>query len=419
MPNPPGRPSGSLVRSLSQGLRGFGRSLGENMSLGLVSIALSVFLWVFISNEQNPPRSGILPVRVPVHPVNVPQDLDLVGQLEPVVVRVTAPTDLWGQMTGTTVDASIDLDGLKEGEGEAPVRVQSRDARVRVIEVIPSRVKVELDVLRRQVIPVQVNLQQGPPLGFASETPRLDPEQVTVLGPERLVAAVSAAVVDVNLSAARSNFRQSLQLVPRASRGYDISGVRLEPHTVLVDVPITRQINYVTLAVTPEIRGAPAPGYWVAEARVTPNTVAVVGPQDALQPIAAVRTQPIDVTGLTSSVTRTVGLDLPLGVNAVDRVQLQAQVVIRPVSGTAQFLVAPQVTGLPPGFQATVDTGSVAVTVAGEGPLLRDLTADRITVTINASSRPPGAYTVPLEISLPPGLRLVRSVPEQVGMTIR
>ncbi|MSQ28689.1 MAG: hypothetical protein EXR51_11230 [Dehalococcoidia bacterium] len=408
-----------VAREVRRASLGFLGQFGQNMSLGALALGLSIFLWVFISNEQNPPRAGILPVRIPVQPVNVPQDLDLLGRIEPVVVRVSAPTDLWGQMNESTVEATVDLDGMKEGEGEAPVRVQSRDARVKVLEVIPTRVRVELDVLRRQVVPVQINFQQGPPLGFASEQPRFDPEQVIVQGPERLVAAVSAAVADVNLSTARSLFRQSLQLVPRASRGYDISGVRVEPHTVVVEVPITRQINYVSVAVAPELRGSPSPGYWVAEARVSPLTVAVVGPQDVLQPLGAVKTQPIDVGLATASFSRIIGLDLPLGVNAVDRNQVQVDVVIRPVSGTAVFQVAPQLVGVPPGFSAQLDVPAVSVVVAGEGPSLRELTADKITVTVNAGGRSPGIYVLVPQVVLPPNIRLVRATPEQVGITIR
>lgn len=417
------RASPAGARGVALGIRrmseGFLAQLGENKNLGVLALALSIVLWVFISNEQNPPRAGILPVRVPVQPVNVPQDLDLLGRIEPVVVRVSAPTDLWGQMNETTVEATVDLDGMKEGEGEALVRVQSRDARVRVLEVIPAKVRLELDVLRRQVVPVQINFQQGPPLGFASGQPRFDPEQVIIQGPERLVTAVSAAVADVNLSTARSTFRQSLQLVPRASRGYDISGVRVEPHTVVVEVPITRQINYVSVAVTPELRGNPPAGYWVAETRVNPATVAVVGPQDVLQPLGVVKTQPIDVSAATANFSRTIGLDLPQGVNAVDRNQVQVDVVIRPVSGTAVFQVAPQIVGVPPGFTAQSDVAAVAVVVAGEGPSLRELTADKIVLTVNAGGRAPGNYLLAPQVVLPPNLRLVRATPEQVGISIR
>lgn len=393
-------------------------SLRHNMGMGVLALGLSTSIWVFITNEQNPPRTNILPFHITVQPVNVPSDLDVLPTIEPVVVRVTAPSDLWSGFTESSFEATVDLTGAQQGSIRKPVSVKARDARARVLEVIPSQVEVQLDKLLRRTVPVQVNIRQGPPLGFGTEQPRPELQQVAVLGPEQLVTAVDAAVADVNLSGFRGDVRQSFSLEPRSARGYDISGVRLEPSSVAVDIRITRQSANTNLPVVPDIIGNPASGFWVSQVRVNPQIVAVFGPQDVIQQTVAVRTAPIDVTNLAGNVTRPANLSAPFGIILVDRNAVQVEITVQPLRGNAKVLVAPQVRGLGSGLNARTDTPSVEVTVSGEGPTLRDLNASRVLVFLNIEGRGSGTHDIEPQAELPPGLQLVGVAPSRVRVTV-
>ena len=409
----------ALLRGLAYLFRGFGVSLADNLSLGLLALGMSLVVWVFITTEQNPPRTGVFPTQITVQPVNVPAQLDLLGPIDPIVVRITGPSDVWSDLTEADFDATVDLSGLQQGESEVPVRVVTRDPLVRLIEVVPASVKVELDVLRQQVVPVQVNLQQGPPLGFEAETPRLNPEQVTVSGPERLVSVVDAAVLDLNLSSALTTVRQSLPLVPRTARGYDITGLRLEPRNVVVEVPITRQITYVTLPVVPNVQGPVQPRYWLTETRVVPTSVIVIGPQDVVQSLSVLRTKPINVTNITTAFNRSVELDLPESVSMVDRTRVDVFVTIEPVQGTAVFYAAPQIVGVASSLTARSEVSSVEVMVSGEGPLLQSMTAEKILVLASLVGRESGSHSVALQVSVPPGIRVVRINPDPLLVIVK
>ena len=399
--------------------RAFGISLRDHLSLGLLAIALSSSIWMFITNEQNPPRSGVFPTSVPVHPVNVPADLDVLGQIDPVVLRITAPSDMWSALTENSFEITVDLAEMEQGEASIPVHARSRDGRIRILDVVPTQVKVRLDTLKRQVVPVRVNLQQAPPLGYASAEPSADPAQVTVLGPEGLVSLVDVAVADVNLSGSRSTLKQSFPLVARTARGYDIAGVRLEPQNVVVNVPITRHIDYVSLAVLPQVQGNPASGYWVSQMRVDPPNVAVLGPQDVLQALGALKTLPVDVSNLNTTVSRNIGLDLPQGVTLLDRNTVKVELAIQPIQAVAVFQVAPQFLGLDTGLVARPDVPLIEVAVGGEAPTLRDLTAERVTIFINLSGKGPGTYALEPDIRLPQGFRVIRITPPRLNVTVR
>lgn len=408
----------TLLRTLKLVLDAFVASLHHNMGMGFLALALSTTVWVFVTNEQNPPRSAFFPFRIPVQPVNVPNELDVFGPIDSVVVRLTAPTDLWSSLTEASFEASVDLADLPEGSADLPVSLRPRDARVRVLEVVPPQITVHLDKLRRQVIPVQVNIQQGPPLGFSSDAPRPEVQQVVVLGPERQVTSVDVAVADVNLSSARSNLRQSFPLVPRTARGYDVTGVRLEPQSVVIDIPVIRQTRHATLPVIVDVENSPAPGYVVTQVRVTPQTVSAVGPQDVLEPLNALSTASIDLSNLTGNATRTVPLILPNGATLLDRNTVQVEILIQPVQGTATVLVGPQFVGVGAGLQARSEPASVELVVSGEGLALRDFNATRARVLLDLADRGPGTHEIESRVELPAGFHLSRVNPERVRVTL-
>jgi len=239
-----------------------------------------------------------------------------------------------------------------------------------------------------------------------------------VLGPEQLVSTVDAAVADVNLSGFRDSVRQSFSLEPRSERGYDISGVRLEPSSVVVDIRIIRQSTNATLPVVPDIIGSPASGFWVSQVRVTPQIVAVFGPPDLMSQTVAIRTAPIDVTNLAGPVTRTANLSAPSGIVLIDRTAVQVEVNIQPLPGNGKVLVAPQVRALGSGLNARVDVSSVEVTASGAGPVLRDLSANRVAVFLNLEERGPGTHEIEPQVELPLGLQLVGVSPTRVRVIV-
>lgn len=413
-----GELAGQAIRAVGAGIVGVLGSFRANGNMALLAVALSSALYMFISTEQNPPRTGVFPIRVPVRAVNQAPDVEVLGPLETVLLRITAPSDLWDNLSDRSFRAIVDVSDEKEGEATLPVQVEANDGRVRILDVIPREVAVQFDAAKSASVPVKVNVVRAPPLGYSYEEPKYTLNRVTVHGPERLVNLVDAAVADIDLSDARTNVRQSYRLTARTLRGNDITGVRIDPGDLTAEVAITRHIDYVSLVVVPEVRGSPANGYWVSKLRVDPTVVAVVGPQDVLAALTTVRTVPVDVANLTGTVTRTVGLDVPNGVSLVNRSTVQVEVTVQPVAGTAMFQVAPRLVGVPPGFTAQVSAPSIEVVLRGEGPALQDATLDKIGVTLTVTSRTAGTVSIEPQVTAPPGTQVVRIAPARVPVTL-
>jgi YbbR domain-containing protein len=171
------------------------------------------------------------------------------------------------------------------------------------------------------------------------------------------------------------------------------------------------------------LQGEPAPGYEVVDRTINPSTVLVDGPQGSLDDLVAVSTEPIDVSGATSTVSKRVRLvGLPEGVNVIDPadgtvvavVQIRQRGVTQPLPGQHIEFV-----NVGPGLTAEANPSEISVTVVASQEVLADLTAHTINVQIDVAGMGPGVYTLTPEVILPPNMQWNSTNPATVTVTIR
>lgn len=91
---------------------------------------------------------------------------------------------------------------------------------------------------------------------------------------------------------------------------YGASVVKIEPATVKV---VFEETVSKTVAIVPDITGSPESGYYVKSVEVRPKEMVVQGAKSAVRKVGAVKTEPIDITGLTEDFRQEVGLKLQEG----------------------------------------------------------------------------------------------------------
>lgn len=392
-------------------------SLRANWGMGIFALGMSVALWSTIVNEQNPPQTGAFNNLIGVQPVSVAANLDVLKAIEPVLITITAPRDVWQQISSDTFKATADLTGLSAGIHTVPVHVASEDGRVRVHDVFPNRITVELDASQSRTVPVRIHMLQQPPFGYHAEEPRPTLFQAVVSGPAQLVSSVESVVANMDLSSSRTDFRETVPLVPRTARGYDVSGVSVEPESALVEVSVIREFNFQSMAVVAEVRGIPPNGFWLSRTAVRPATITVAGPRETIQPLSFLKTLPIDLAGLTASGVRQVSIDLPTGVNIIGSSTVEVALTIVPVRGSVMMRLAPRYDGLGTGRQVTNEALSFELTLSGEGPGLADLSPERVVVMLDLRGLGPGAHRVEPRAQTPPGIQ-VQSINPPVATII-
>ena len=398
--------------------RGFG-SLRANIGLGLLSLALAVSLWAFVTEEENPTRTDFFSGAIPVEMVNVPEGLAVASLSDAAVsVRLSAPEDTWDDLTIEDFRAVADLSTAKARENTVTLRFESKRRRVDVLEVFPPRVTVTLEPVTTKVVPVTVKLIGTPPLGYATVPGKTTPEQVEVKGAESLVGLVEEAVADVNVQGVRVPLEQVFTLVPRDGRGGDIEGVTLNPSTVEVVLPVVQREITQAYVVTPMLRGVPSDGFNVTSISVEPPFVVITGTIEALQSLTTVATDEVDVDGAASDVVRAAKLRLPQGLTVAGSDTVTVRVSVSPARGEIMLGLTPAIKGLEPGLRAELATTLVEVRVAGEIPVLRALSPTSLVAVVDASGLGEGQHVLPVQVTAPPGVQVVGVEPTTVTVTL-
>lgn len=392
--------------------------LRRSPGLALVSLLIAVALWVVVSEEENPIRIELLTASVPLEVANVDSTLAVASTLASVQLRVAAPDDRWATLTPANFRAYVDLNGSGARELHVPVQVEVLGvSRVRVVDTIPASITLNLEDLVAKQVPVQPRVVGTLPRGYELGSTVPDRRAAEVVGAKSLVALVSAVTANVNVTGLTVGLDQTVPLTAVTEGGGEIRGVTVRPSTARIAVAVTQSLLVRTLPVEVEIGGQPAPGYRVTGVRVTPAAVRVEGSIDVLQSLDSLRLPRVDVGGQQADLRTVVRLPLPDGLQATTA-QATVEVTIAPVAGSVSLSLAPEVTGVRPGFSARANVPSVTIILDGPLPRLNALTPGVVRATVDGGSLQVGTAEVRVIVVVPDGVSVREVQPAVVSVTL-
>jgi len=379
------------------------RILSRNTTLIILSVIIAVGLWFEANVEQNPELVQTYKF-IPVEVRNTDPTL-VVLDYSPrsVDLRIRGPAAIVRGLGTGDFRAWVDLTGAKAGAGDYPVQV-SLPAGVGLDEAIPQRVSVTLDTFSRKQVPVVVKTTGTVADGFLAQAAMVDPTDALVEGAQSRISLVQSVVAVVDISGAAGSVSRTVPLQAQDSTGHVVDNVTIRPATASLTVPVSALPPPVGMPVRLKLAGAPAQGYVVAGASIDPASV-LVQPDGstASARIIEVDMPPVDVTGATSDLERSVSLMTAPGVLKIDPAQVTVKVSI--IKGVSKKFAGVRVVpvNLAPGLKADVTPAAVDVYVAGPASAMRRVDASQISVSVDTSGLTPGRYVVPLSITTPDG----------------
>ena len=390
-----------------------------DLGRAFLALALAAALWWVITTEQNPERNELFPSPIPVTVVNAPPSLVVTGEVPSVQAQVRAPTEAWSRLRGSSFRATADASHAGPGSNELPVTLERLDPAIRGAEPVPSRVRIAMEESRQRTVPVRVNLSGAVPFGYSSGPSHVSPETVQVSGPASAVEQVQEALVEIPLDQLTLSVNNAYQPVPVDARRQRVNGVKVDPPTVNVEVPVSQQVSYKEVGIRPVVRGKLASGYYLEPLEVNPPSTTVVGDPSQLAGVSYVETEAIDVSGLSTTSVKQVPLKPPAGVTFLQPRPVAVTLRVSPIPATQVLQLAPTIVGLGPGLQLADPVGPVELTISGPAPTLQNLSARDFRVTLDLSGKEPGEHTVPLQPQVPPGFRLESMNPSSVTVSLR
>lgn len=392
--------------------------LRRSPGLAVLSVFIGIALWVVVTDEENPTRVDVVPLPITIEAVNVGSQFAVANTLPALRVRVAAPEDRWARMEATSFRAFVDLNGVEARERALPVHVEVIGlSRVRVIDVAPATVTVNLEDLVTKQVRVVAQVVGTLPRGYELTGTVPGRSLVEVSGAKSLVGLVSEVAAPINVTGLTLDLDQTVGLTAVAEGGGEIRGVTVRPATARVAVSVRQDILSRTLPLVVELGGQPAPGYRVTSIRVTPASVRADGPIDVLQGVDALKLPGVDLTGQQADMRVVTRVSAPPGM-ATSVASAVVEVTIAAIPVAVTLPVTPEVTGLKSGFTARVMPATVSVLLEGPAPKLNALAVGAVRALADASSLNAGTADVRLTVVAPDGVTVREVQPALVSVTL-
>ena len=402
------------------------RRILSNLGLFLFSLLLALFFWAVATESEDPTKRDALANPLEVEIEGLPEDrVTYDAENMRVWVTVRAPTSVWNSLRADDFHAYIDLSDTPTGTLDVPVQVELESEPTEVTEITeisPKTVQIAVEELFEKDVPVTINIQGTPAVGFQMQANEVVPQSVRVRGPQSFVQQVTKAQVIVSVNDKQGDVRSDYQPVPLDDNDNPVSRVEIAPKMVTVNIPI-EPLGYLRdLAVTPALQGQPAPDYRVSNLVVTPPVVKVFGPPEAVRNTSGyLQTQPINLTGITRSITTPVSLQMPEGLTIVDpaRPIVSVTLKIEVIRSGLTLEVTPTIQGLSENLSATVELDTIVVILNGPLSIMETLNAEEdVQLSLDLSGLDPGDFSLVPEISVPDQVVIENVIPEAVPIQI-
>ncbi len=165
----------------------FRKILTDNWAIKLVSLALSVTLWFYVTSTGKTE----ITLTIPIELRNIPQGMMVVGDVAGVLeVRLQGQERVLRDISiGKKVVGVLDLSQSREGENTVPVSPDDirRPAGVTVMHLSLSDIKVKLEPLLRKAFRLRPVLRGAPAPGYRLAGIAVTPSRITVEGPESVM----------------------------------------------------------------------------------------------------------------------------------------------------------------------------------------------------------------------------------------
>lgn len=401
------------------------RRWARNLPTLLLSFLLALAVWISAVTADNPNQQKPYPRPVPIQIVGQDPGLVIVSQSATQVnVTINAPANTWTDLIAdpSLVTATVDISGLKAGTYTLPVQVNIATRPAIKTSQFPDSITITLEKLETKTLPIVLETDGSPAIGYQAGVPSMSTSTATVTGPQPIVDRISTLVAHVDLTQAHQDVNTVATVQALDANNVPLTGITINPDKINVRVPITQLGGYRDVVVKVVVTGQVANGYRLTSISVSPPTVTVfsANPQLVNDLPGFVETTPIDISGAKDDLDLRTPLNLPQGVSVVGGQTVLVQIGIAAIESSVTLSnMKVDVVGLDPSLAAKISPNTVVVIISGPLPLLDALTAADVHVYVDLTGKAPGTYQLEPQVDIASSELQVESIlPTTLEVTI-
>jgi len=392
----------------------------KNIDIKLLSLFLAIILWLYIAGGENPTVENFIDISITQ--TNLGEDLVIKEFPTNVSVGIRGPENIINNISSQQINGIVNFSEIsKEGLYKLKVEVTS-PKNTQITRIIPSEIKVEVEKVLTKEIEVEYSLIGVPEKGYSlTDEPQFNPSKVKIIGAQSVLENIKQIICTIDISGIKENLSRKIKVKAVDVNGNEIKEVKIEPDIVGVSISLTRGYPENQLTVKPKIIGKPAPGYYISEILSNPDEIKIFGNYSKISNIEFLETIPIDVSGITKTLSVKVPPALEEGLNIAEgeieliEVTIQVkEVIIQKI--LKNISVVPQ--NLSPFVSCEIKPEVVDITVEGKNILIDKLEEENIKAFVKFSDNFRVEQKVKVQVDLPEGISLIEVEPEEVTVLI-
>jgi YbbR domain-containing protein len=168
----------------------------HNFWLKILSLLIATGLWLAIAPDE---ETAEVAVRVPIEFQHVPRHLEISSVTIPEAqIRVRGPERVIRQLRSTDIHAELELGDAKPGERTFDLTAeQIRHQRdLHIVQVVPGQVHLSFDTRLTREVKIHPKVTGNFAAGEQIAKVLVEPESITITGPQHHVEAVDTAATD-------------------------------------------------------------------------------------------------------------------------------------------------------------------------------------------------------------------------------
>lgn len=391
----------------------------NNLDIKLLAILMAIILWFYISSQYNTVVEKYYEIEI--IPINLEDMLSIREIRERVTVGIKGPQNIVENIAANKITGTVNLQNVIEA-GEYLLGVDvTAPKNTQITKLIPEKVRILIEKIVKQEYLVQYNLIGLPEKGYSLEDePEIIPKDVFITAPESIHKMINQVKVDIDISDLNKSIKIKENVMVFTKDNVTINNLSIEPEKVSVSIQVREGYPEKLLSIKPRIIGKPAPGFYISKIEANPSTFKIFGEYTRIANIDFLETIPIDVNGVSKSLTVKVSPLISDGIylaeNQETLVEVQIQVDEKEEEKIFENVkIEPREASPFINYQLIPET--VKVRLVGKHRYIESLKIEDIRPFVNLSDTE--QKTVKVELEALPEISLVEIIPAEINVSVK
>lgn len=394
----------------------------KDLKIKIVSIAIAILLWIYVSNTANPFQSLTI--------YNVPVTIENEDYLQnngftlknsyssTINVTIRGRKEAISKVKATDFETTLDFSQIKSVNDKklylTPPVCDYKD--VTIVSYSPSAIDLKLARNKSAVFNVELNKNISMKPDYVLLNTSMSTDSVTINGEETLIDSVAAIKADLEVKDLDRDMTQQVKCKVYDKAGNEISSLGNNLF-VNVKLEVAKQV-----AVSLITRGNLAADAIETQRIINPVSALITGPVDTISKIAELKTEQVDISGVDSNYNTQVSLIVPEGVKLANSDGIiNVAISIEKLITKDIELNKSDISILNANNSGTVNyevkTDKLTIQLKGKQADVNAVRISSLKPAVDVSGLIEGQHNLPLNITLPPNVKLLQKAYVEVLIT--